>query len=207
MSLYAVVDPATGKTVREYPTATDEQMQAALSAAEKAHREWSRGSTVVERAGLLSKVAELHTERRNELAKIIQREMGKPLDQSLGEVDFSAAIYQYYADNAEKFLADEPIDLVEGAGTALIRRNSIGVLIGIMPWNYPYYQVARFAGPNLALGNTIVLKHAPQCPESAAALHQIFTDAGYPEAPTSTSTPPTSRSPTRLPIRGSRVCP
>ncbi len=84
MSLYAVVDPATGKTVREYPTATDEQMQAALSAAEKAHREWSRGSTVVERAGLLSKVAELHTERRNELAKIIQREMGKPLDQSLG---------------------------------------------------------------------------------------------------------------------------
>ena len=181
MSLYAVVDPATGKTVREYPTATDEQMQAALSAAEKAHREWSRGSTVVERAGLLSKVAELHTERRDELAKIIQREMGKPLDQSLGEVDFSAAIYQYYADNAEKFLADEPIDLVEGAGTALIRRHSIGVLIGIMPWNYPYYQVARFAGPNLALGNTIVLKHAPQCPESAAALHQIFTDAGYPE--------------------------
>jgi succinate-semialdehyde dehydrogenase/glutarate-semialdehyde dehydrogenase len=181
MSLYAVVDPATGKTVREYPTATDEQMQAALSAAEKAHREWSRGSTVVERAELLRKVAELHTERRDELAKIIQREMGKPLDQSLGEVDFSAAIYQYYADNAEKFLADEPIDLVEGDGTALIRRNSIGVLIGIMPWNYPYYQVARFAGPNLALGNTIVLKHAPQCPESAAALHQIFTDAGYPE--------------------------
>ncbi|MFC9840574.1 NAD-dependent succinate-semialdehyde dehydrogenase [Rhodococcus sp. NPDC127530] len=181
MSLYAVVDPATGKTVREYPTATDEQMQAALSAAEKAHREWSRPSTVVERAGLLRKVAALHTERRDELAKIIQREMGKPLDQSLGEVDFSAAIYQYYADNAEKFLADEPIDLVEGEGTALIRRNSIGVLIGIMPWNYPYYQVARFAGPNLALGNTIVLKHAPQCPESAAALNQIFTDAGYPE--------------------------
>jgi len=181
MSLYAVVDPATGKTVREYPTATDDQMQAALSAAEKAHREWSRHSTVVERAGLLKKVAELHTERRDELAKIIQREMGKPLDQSLGEVDFSAAIYQYYADNAEKFLADEPIDLVDGTGTALIRRSSIGALIGIMPWNYPYYQVARFAGPNLALGNTIVLKHAPQCPESAAALHQIFTDAGYPE--------------------------
>ena len=181
MSLYEVVDPATGKTVREYPTATDEEMQAALSAADKAHREWSRRSTISERAGLLTRVAELHTERRDELAKIIQREMGKPLDQSLGEVDFSVAIYQYYADNAEKFLADEPIDLVEGTGSALIRRRSIGVLIGIMPWNYPYYQVARFAGPNLALGNTIVLKHAPQCPESAAALHQIFSDAGYPE--------------------------
>jgi succinate-semialdehyde dehydrogenase/glutarate-semialdehyde dehydrogenase len=96
-------------------------------------------------------------------------------------VDFSAAIYEYYADNAEKFLADEPIELVEGEGSALIRRSSIGVLLGIMPWNYPYYQVARFAGPNLTLGNTIVLKHAPQCPESAAAIEQIFADAGYPE--------------------------
>ncbi len=107
--------------------------------------------------------------------------MGKPLDQSEGEVDFSAAIYEYYADNAEKFLADEPITLLDGDGSALIRRGPVGVLLGIMPWNYPYYQVARFAGPNLTLGNTIVLKHAPQCPESAAALQQIFTDAGYPE--------------------------
>ena len=107
--------------------------------------------------------------------------MGKPIDQSEGEVDFSGAIYEYYADNAEKFLADEPIDLLDGEGSALIRRSSVGVLLGIMPWNYPYYQVARFAGPNLTLGNTILLKHAPQCPESAAAMQQIFTDAGYPE--------------------------
>jgi succinate-semialdehyde dehydrogenase/glutarate-semialdehyde dehydrogenase len=179
--MYAVVDPSTGDLVKEYPTATDEQIDQALAAATKAHREWSRGSTVAERAALIRRVGELHTERKTELAKIIQREMGKPLDQSEGEVDFSASIYEYYADNAEKFLADEPIDLVEGEGSALIRRSSIGVLLGIMPWNYPYYQVARFAGPNLALGNTIVLKHAPQCPESAAALQQIFLDAGYPE--------------------------
>ena len=181
MSLYAVVDPATGDVVQEYPTATDEQMERALAAAAKAHREWSRSSTVAERAALIRQVAKLHTERREELAKIIQREMGKPLDQSLGEVAFSAAIYEYYADNAEKFLADEPIDLIQGEGSALIRRSSVGVLIGIMPWNYPYYQVARFAGPNLTLGNTIILKHAPQCPESAAAMQQIFTDAGFPE--------------------------
>jgi succinate-semialdehyde dehydrogenase / glutarate-semialdehyde dehydrogenase len=180
-SLYAVVDPSTGDLVKEYPTATDEQIEAALAAATKAHKEWSRGSTVAERAALIRRVGELHTERKTELAKIIQREMGKPIDQSEGEVDFSASIYEYYADNAEKFLADEPITLVEGEGSALIRRGSIGVLLGIMPWNYPYYQVARFAGPNLALGNTIVLKHAPQCPESAAALQQIFLDAGYPE--------------------------
>ena len=180
-SMYAVVDPSTGELVKEYPTATDEQIEQAVAAAAKAHREWSRGSTVAERAALIRKVGELHTQRRDELAKIIQREMGKPLDQSEGEVDFSAAIYGYYADNAEKFLADEPIELVDGEGSALIRRSSVGVLLGIMPWNYPYYQVARFAGPNLALGNTILLKHAPQCPESAAAIEQIFTDAGYPE--------------------------
>ncbi len=180
-SMYAVVDPSTGELVKEYPTATDEQIEQAVAAAAKAHREWSRGSTVAERAALIRKVSELHTQRRDELAKIIQREMGKPLDQSEGEVDFSAAIYGYYADNAEKFLADEPIELVDGEGSALIRRSSVGVLLGIMPWNYPYYQVARFAGPNLTLGNTILLKHAPQCPESAAAIEQIFTDAGYPE--------------------------
>ena len=182
MSLYAVVDPATGDVVQEYPPTTDEQMEQALAATSKAHRDWGRTSTLAERAALIKQVAKLHTERRDELAKIIQREMGKPLDQALGEVDFSAAIYEYYADNAEKFLADEPIELADGSeGSALIRRSSVGVLIGIMPWNYPYYQVARFAGPNLTLGNTIILKHAPQCPESAAAIQQIINDAGYPE--------------------------
>src|ERR1700729_539 len=96
-------------------------------------------------------------------------------------VDFPAAIYDYSADNAEKLLADEPIDLLEGTGSALIRRSPYGVLLGIMPWNYPYYQVARFAGPNLVIGNTILLKHAPQCPESAAAMEQIFHEAGFPQ--------------------------
>jgi len=181
MSVYAVVNPATGNVVQEYPTATDKQVEATLASAQQAYRDWSKNSTVAQRAALIRKVAELHTQRREALAKIIQREMGKPLNQSLGEVDFSAAIYVYYADNAENFLADEPIALVNGEGSALIRRSSIGVLVGIMPWNYPYYQVARFAGPNLTSGNTIVLKHAPQCPESAAAIQQIFTDAGYPE--------------------------
>jgi succinate-semialdehyde dehydrogenase / glutarate-semialdehyde dehydrogenase len=181
MSLYAVTDPATGDVVKEYPTATDEQIEAALAAADKAYREWSKNSTVAQRAELIRKVAALHNERKTELAQIIQREMGKPLDQSEGEVEFSAAIYEFYADNAERFLADEPIDLLDGDGSAVIRRGPIGVLLGIMPWNYPYYQVARFAGPNLVLGNTIVLKHAPQCPESAAALQKIFDDAGFPE--------------------------
>ena len=106
--------------------------------------------------------------------------MGKPIEQALGELDFCAAIYEYYADNAPKLLADEPIELLDGEGSAFIRRSPYGVLLGIMPWNFPYYQVARFAGPNLAIGNTILLKHAPQCPESAEAMEQIYHEAGFP---------------------------
>jgi len=181
MSLYAVVNPATGDVVQEYPTATDKQIEEALASAQKAYREWSKNSTVAQRAELIRKVAALHTERRQELAEIINREMGKEIESALGEIDFSAAIYEYYADNAEKFLADETIDLLYGEGSAIIRRGPVGVLLGIMPWNYPYYQVARFAGPNLTLGNTIVLKHAPQCPESAAAIQKIYDDAGFPK--------------------------
>jgi succinate-semialdehyde dehydrogenase/glutarate-semialdehyde dehydrogenase len=181
VNMYAVVNPATGTVEREYPTATDAEMEQALAAADTAFREWSKTSTVAARAALIKKVAQLHIERREKLAEIINREMGKPVDQSLGEVDFSAAIYDYYADHAEKFLADEPIDLLDGGGSAVIKRGPVGVLLGIMPWNYPYYQVARFAGPNLVLGNTIVLKHAPQCPESAEAIQQIFDDAGFPK--------------------------
>lgn len=180
MSLYAVVNPATGDVVREYPTATDAQMEEALASASAAYRTWSKDWTPARRADLVRRVAALHTERRQELAEIINREMGKPVEQALGEVDFSAGIYEYYADHAERFLADEPIELLDGTGSAVIRRRPVGVLLGIMPWNYPYYQVARFAGPNLVLGNTIVLKHAPQCPESAAAIQQIFDDAGFP---------------------------
>ncbi len=181
LTLYAVTDPSTGEVLQEYPTATDAAVEQAIAAADRAHREWSKKSTLTERAALIRRVAGLHVERREKLAEIINREMGKPIDQALGEVDFSAAIYEYYADNAERFLADEPIDLIGAEGTALIRRESIGALLGIMPWNYPYYQVARFAGPNLTLGNTVVLKHAPQCPESAEAIQSIFDDAGFPE--------------------------
>ena len=135
---------------------------------------------MADRAEVLRAVGKLHADRRDSLAQIIVREMGKPIEQALGEVDFCVAIYDFYADNAEKLLADEPIDVLEGGGSALVRRSSLGVILGIMPWNFPYYQVARFAGPNLAIGNTILLKHAPQCPESAEAMEAMFHEAGVP---------------------------
>ena len=177
---YAVIDPATGETLKTYDLISDEDLKAAIGRAADAHRQWGRGTTVEQRAEVIARVAQLHEERKQELAEIIVREMGKPIEQAVGEVEFSGAIYQYYADNAASLLADEPIELLDGEGSAFIRRSSVGLLLGIMPWNYPYYQVARFAGPNLVVGNTILLKHAPQCPESSAAMEKIFHEAGVP---------------------------
>ena len=129
----------------------------------------------------MRRVGELHSERREELAEITTREMGKPIEQALGEIDFCADIYGYYANNGPDLMKDEPIELLAGEGSAIIRRSPYGVILGIMPWNFPTYQVARFAGPNLVIGNAVLLKHAPQCPETAAALQQIYLDAGFPE--------------------------
>ncbi len=181
MSAYAVVNPATGETLKEYPQISDDELRAAIERAGEASRTWPSSSTVAERAALVRKVGELHSERRQQLAEIIVREMGKPIEQALMEVDFAGEIYGFYADNAENLMADEPIELLDGEGTAVVRRSPFGTLLGIMPWNFPYYQVARFAGPNLVIGNTILLKHAPQCPESAEAMQRIFADAGFPE--------------------------
>src|SRR4051812_19993493 len=180
MSDYAVVNPATGETLQTYPTITDAELADAIGRADAAHRAWAASSTVEERAGLLRTLAGLYNDQAQRLGEIIVREMGKPIEQAVGEVEFSAAIYEYYADNAASLMADEEIEPAEGGGTAVVRRSSYGLLLGIMPWNYPYYQVARFAAPNLAIGNTMLLKHAPQCPESAAAMEELFHEAGFP---------------------------
>jgi succinate-semialdehyde dehydrogenase / glutarate-semialdehyde dehydrogenase len=181
MSDYAVINPATGETLKTYPTITDDELEAAIAGAYKTYQEWARTTSVEERAKLVGRVAELHSERREELAAITVREMGKPIEQALGEVDFCVDIYGYYAENGVELLKDEPIKLLAGEGTAVIRRSPYGVLLGIMPWNFPTYQVARFAGPNLVIGNTVLLKHAPQCPETAEALQRLYLDAGFPE--------------------------
>jgi succinate-semialdehyde dehydrogenase / glutarate-semialdehyde dehydrogenase len=179
-STYAVVDPATGETLREFPTIGDDDLRAALDRADAAYRGPLKDLGVDGRAEFIRRVGDLHVERREDLAGIIGREMGKPVTQALGEVDFAASIYRYYGEAAAEIMGDEEIK-VAGKGTALVRRSALGVLLGIMPWNYPYYQVARFAAPNLIVGNSIVLKHAPQCPESARAIASIYADAGCPE--------------------------
>lgn len=180
MGTFAVINPATGETLAEYPDATAADVEAALASAQHTYQHWSRTTTVAERAALAKRAAELFEERKDELGAIITREMGKPLPQAIGEAEFSGAITASFADNAAAWLADEHLTVDDGLKT-FFRFQGIGVILGIMPWNYPYYQVARFAVPNLILGNTVVLKHAAQCPESALALEQIFRDAGFPE--------------------------
>ncbi|HEY5353173.1 MAG TPA: aldehyde dehydrogenase family protein, partial [Streptosporangiaceae bacterium] len=177
--MYQVVNPATGKVESEYPTATDAVVSDVLGRADRGYTSWRR-TPMEERAGILHRVSQLYRERSTELAAIITREMGKVTKAAKGELRFVAAIYEYYADNGAALLEDQPL-ASNLPGTAWVRKTPIGALLGIMPWNYPYYQVARFAAPNLMIGNTIVLKHAPQCPESALAMERLFRDAGLPE--------------------------
>lgn len=179
MSEYASTDPTTGEILARFPEATDSEIEATVTESAAAYNRW-RGVPLAERAALLRRVAEGYRTRSDELAGLLTREMGKPIAQAHGEVALTAAIYDYYADNAAAFLADEPLT-ISGPGTAVVRTEPIGPLLGVMPWNYPYYQVARFAAPNLVLGNTILLKHAQLCPQSALAVAELFAEAGAPE--------------------------
>ena len=200
MADYAVVDPASGSVIKEYPTIGDADLDDAVARAHAARGPWGRDTTVAERAAIIRRVGELHEERKRRA-----RRDHRARDGQAGRAGASAR-----SSSARPSTSTTPTtprrssptsrsSCSTGDGTAVIRRSSVGVLLGIMPWNFPYYQVARFAGPNLVIGNTILLKHAPQCPESAAAMEQIFRRRRRSRpTPTSTSTPPTTRSPTLI---------
>ena len=179
MSNYAVRDPRTGELVRTYPTADDASIASAIDAASSALKPWA-ASAVSDRAAILHRIGDLHLDRAADLAHIVTREMGKPVDDARGEIEFAGSIYKYYADNAETFMTDTPLVVLEGGGSAVLRRTALGPLLGIMPWNYPYYQVARFVAPNFLVGNTLLLKHASQCPQTAEAIDAILVEAGVP---------------------------
>ena len=178
MSDYATVNPATGETIEEFDTLDDDGVQQALARVQSGFEQWRR-TPVDERAAVLTRLAKLYDERADELARTITLEMGKPIRQAQGEVQISSMIYAYYAEHGPRLLADEALD-VPGAEETVVRKLPVGPLLGIMPWNYPYYQVARFAGPNLMLGNTVLLKHAPSCPRAALLMEQLFIDAELP---------------------------
>ncbi len=176
---YRVQNPATDEVIETFPTATDEEIENTVIDADKASKSWGLVD-IEKRAEIVAKAAELFDARKNDLGEIIAEEMGKPLVEGIEEAEFAAEIFRYYADNGPDFAADQEIP-TNSAGTAMIRRLPVGALLGVMPWNFPYYQVARFAAPNLMLGNTIILKHAEICPRSALAISQILNDAGLPQ--------------------------
>ena len=172
------VNPNTNKTVKSFEEMTEKTVDAKVAKAHLAYANWKETS-YQQRADLLHKVAKLMRIKKSELAKTITLEMGKLLSEAEGEIDLSADILDYYADNAEGFLADKVLD--PEYGEAIIRNSPIGVLLGVMPWNFPYYQVARFAAPNIMVGNTILLKHASIVPQCAAAIEKLFEEAKAPE--------------------------
>lgn len=176
---YQVTDPSTGEVTQTFDHASDADVEAALAASAAAYRSW-RARPMSERAAVVTKVAALFAERADELAAIATQEMGKPGSEGVEEAEFCQAIFDYYADEGPTLAADQPIKSVSG-GQAMVQRLPIGPLLGIMPWNFPFYQIARFAAPNLVLGNTIILKHAESVPRSALAVQQIMDDAGVPE--------------------------
>jgi succinate-semialdehyde dehydrogenase/glutarate-semialdehyde dehydrogenase len=176
--MYKVINPATGDTVTEFDTIDDAAVIAAVDSAAAGFTEWAARS-VADRAAITSRVADLFEERIDALAAIMTVEMGKRPAEGKGELETVASIFRYYADNADKLLEDQQLDIV--GGTATIRRRPLGVILGIMPWNYPTYQVARFVAPNLVLGNSMLLKHASNCPLIAQAIETLLHDAGVPK--------------------------
>lgn len=178
MSTYASVNPATGETVKEFSTTTDEEIESAMAASNKAYASWST-TPIKDRTAIMSRAGDLMVERASELASIITLEMGKLRSEAEGEVQLAADILRYYATEAPAILADETLQPASG-GSAVVVSEPIGPLVGVMPWNFPYYQIARFAGPNLMAGNTILLKHASNCPQAALAFEQVMHDAGVP---------------------------
>ncbi|MGY5882840.1 NAD-dependent succinate-semialdehyde dehydrogenase [Modestobacter lacusdianchii] len=176
---YATVNPYTGETEQEFPFLETDAIDGVVAQAHAAFGDWRRRS-VAERAAVVGRAAELMRERQDELAALITREMGKRIQEAAGEVQLAASILEYYATNGPRFLEPRPIDVM-GGGEAEVVNEPIGVLLAIEPWNYPLYQVVRVAGPNLTLGNTVLLKHAENNPQCALALEQLFRDAGAPE--------------------------
>lgn len=178
-NVFQTINPATGEVVAEHPTITDADVDRLVQKSRDAFSSW-RALSIDERAAKVARLADLLEEHADELAAIMTKDMGKPLTEAKEETEFSAEIFRYYATNGPRLAADQKVS-EDDETVSYIQRRAVGPLLGIMPWNFPYYQIARFAAPNLVLGNTIILKHAESCPESALAMQRMMDEAGIPE--------------------------
>jgi succinate-semialdehyde dehydrogenase/glutarate-semialdehyde dehydrogenase len=174
--LYQTINPATEEVLKTFAKHTDEQLEGVIARANRTYANEWRTASLSERKIIVKKAASLMRSRREELASLTTLEMGKLLREGRAEVDLSADILDYYADHAEIFLASKILNVAEGQ--AWVETAPLGVIFCIEPWNFPYYQLARVAAPNLMVGNTVILKHAPNVPQCALAFEKIFLDAG-----------------------------
>ena len=176
-SEYQSVNPFTGKTVKTFKELTDKQLDSAIETAQTCYETW-KNKSYAERAKIVAKAAAIMHEQANDFAKLATLEMGKRISEARGEVEFSSNILAYYAKNAERFLA--PVKLNPTVGEAHMESSPIGIIFCVEPWNFPFYQLARVAGPHLMAGNVVVVKHAGIVPQCAIAFEKLWIDAGAP---------------------------
>jgi succinate-semialdehyde dehydrogenase / glutarate-semialdehyde dehydrogenase len=177
---YRTVNPYDNEVVATFDDLTDIEAMNLLAQAQKTFESWSQTS-FSERAAVCRRAAAILTKRPDEFARLLTLEMGKLYKESLGEVALTAEIFEYYADNAEMFLAPERLKTANPDDDAFVVSAPLGVILGIQPWNFPYYQLVRVAAPNLMAGNVVMVKHASNVPQAAAAFERLLLEAGAPE--------------------------
>lgn len=178
---YATINPFTGETLATFKDATDAEVRAALAAAHQAFLGW-RQTSFAERGRILQKAADLLRANSDAYARLLTLEMGKLTAEAKAEVELSAKIFEYYVRHAETLLAPEKLPVLDPAeGDNILVHEPLGVLLAIEPWNFPYYQIARILAPQLSAGNTLLLKHASNVPQAAAAFEKLMLEAGLPK--------------------------
>ena len=175
---FVSINPTTGDTISAYPIMSEEIVGQKILAAQESYLIW-RQYTVTERTEMLTALATILRKRKEDFGRLMTLEMGKPIEQSISESEKCAWLCDYYAEHAEHFLA--PVPALTDAKTSYWTHRPLGTVLGIMPWNFPFWQVIRFAAPALTAGNAVLLKHSPSVPGCAEALEHIFEEAGYPD--------------------------
>ncbi|MGB3204908.1 MAG: NAD-dependent succinate-semialdehyde dehydrogenase [Crinalium sp.] len=173
----ATINPATGETLKTFEPLTDVEIAAKLGQAQQAFEDY-RSISIAQKAEWMNKAAEILEAQRDRMAAIMTLEMGKPIKGAIAEVDKCALVCRYYAENAAKFLADVAVET--DASNSFVRYQPLGIILAVMPWNFPFWQVFRFAAPGLMAGNVGILKHASNVPQCALAIEEIFLQAGFP---------------------------
>lgn len=179
MSEIKSVNPYTGELLKSYPSLNEPEIQEKLELSGQTYNNW-KNTSFSERAELMANAGKQLLKEKQKYAKIISLEMGKVIKESVAEVEKCAWVCEYYSKNASEFLQDEPIDLPDGK-KAKLSHEPIGAVLAVMPWNFPFWQVFRFAAPTLMAGNTGLLKHASNVPQCSLAIEEVFEKAGFPK--------------------------